>query len=462
MTIKLIPHTGRMTEGMPLDFSEAPVITPEMYLERIDALLEAGSKYSHLVIYADREHFSNLEYITAYDPRYEECFIILQKGRTPRLVLGNEGMGQSQCITIPVERVLCQMLSPLGQARGASLSPLEIFRESGIDEKACVGVLGWKSFGPKETPDWPHTFEVPAFLVDALRALCPAVENANWLMMDPACGLRMTHGAEDLILSELASCKASRKTWDFILNLRPGFTELEASQAFNIDGEPCPTHPNICFKGRGILSPDPWTKLEYGRDIAFGMGYRCAQIHRVGVYARDLEEFESRFPGAYEGLYKKYFEAVCVWYETLGLGVTGGEVWEAVRKVIGSYEEFGIALNPGHIIHTEEWTNSPFDEGDTTPLRSGMMIQCDFTARPAAFNRLGVHIEDGVVLADEAMRARIAELAPQCMARMLERQRFMREVLGIRLRDEVLPTSDIAGLLFPFLARPDCVFAKED
>jgi len=73
-----------------------------------------------------------------------------------------------------------------------------------------------------------------------------------------------------------------------------------------------------------------------------------------------------------------------------------------------------------------------------------------------------VHIEDGIILADEATRARIAELAPQCMARMLERQRFMREVLGINLRDEVLPTSDIAGLLFPFLAKPDLVFAKEN
>ena len=137
-------------------------------------------------------------------------------------------------------------------------------------------------------------------------------------------------------------------------------------------------------------------------------------------------------------------------------------MWEAVRKVIGSYEEFGIGLNPGLIIHTEEWTHSPFAEGDTTPLRSGMMIQCDFTARPAAFNYLGVHIEDGIIIADKAMRNRITELAPKCMARMLERQRFMREVLGIRLRDEVLPTSDIAGLLFPFLAKPDCVFAQKN
>lgn len=462
MKIKLIPHMGRINEDIELDFSEAPEIRPAMYEKRIAELLNAGKEYSHIIIYADREHFSNLEYITGYDPRFEECFIILRKDSTPILVLGNEGMGQSRCITIPIERKLCQMLSPLGQARGTSQSPQEIFKEAAIDQNSHVGVLGWKSFGPKECKDWKHTFETPSFLIDALRSLCPNVENANQLMMDPATGLRITHDAEDLILSELASTKASRKTWDFMCNLRPGLTELEASQAFAIDGEPCPTHPNICFKGKGILSPDPWTKLEYGKDIAFGMGYRRAQIHRVGVYARDLEEFEKNFPGAFEGLYKKYFAAVCAWYENLGIGIKGGEVWQAVLNEIGSYSNFGIALNPGHIIDTEEWTHSPFSENDDTELRSGMMLQCDFTARPAEFAPLGVHIEDGVILADSELRARITELAPKSMQRMLSRQKFMREKLGIKLRDEVLPTSDLAGLLFPFLATTDCVFAKED
>lgn len=462
MAVKLIRVDGRMNQDDNLDFNEAPVITPQIYTQRINNLLELGRDYSYLVIYADREHFSNLEYLTGYDPRFEECFMILQKNKTPVLVLGNEGMGQSQCITIPIERVLCQMLSPLGQARGQSSSPLEIFQLNGIDENSSVGVLGWKSFGPLETPNWRHTFEIPSFIVDALRFITPAVENANWLMMDPDVGLRMAHGPEELILSELASAKASRKTWDFIKNLAPGMTELEASQAFNIDGEPCPTHPNICFKGKGILSPDPWTKLEYGKDIAFGMGYRRAQIHRVGVYARDREEFERNFPGAYEGLYEKYFEAVCAWYESIGIGVTGGHVWQTVANVIGSYKDFGVALNPGHIIGTEEWTHSPFSKGNQTILRSGMMLQCDFTARPAEFKPLGVHIEDGVILADAELQRTIGAMAPKSLARMLERQRFMREVLGINIKEETLPTSDIAGLLFPFLASPDQVFAKDN
>lgn len=460
MKVTCVACHGPLHEGEAPDYGEAPEITPAVYQARIDALLDAGAAYSHLVIYADREHFSNLEYVTGYDPRYEECLLILQRGRCPVLVVGNEGMGQSQSVTIACDRVLYQSLSPLGQPRGTSASLSDIFTAAGISRKCRVGLLGWKTFTPAESADWLHTFEVPSFITDALKGVAGEVENAGGLMMDNATGLRMLHTAEELVLAELASAKASQKTWSFISGLRPGLTELEASQLFAIDGEPCPTHPNICFAGKGILSPDPRTRLKYGKAIAFGMGYRCAQIHRVGVYVRNREEFETHFPGAYSGLYERYFLALCAWYESLGLGVRGDTVWQAVHNITGSFADFGIGLNPGHAIHTEEWINSPFSEGDTTELRSGMMLQCDFTARPAAFNRLGVHVEDGVVLADRAMQTRLQAIAPASYQRMLNRQQFMREKLGIRLQDEVLPTSDLCGMLFPFLAAPDCVLAQ--
>jgi len=458
--VVLVPCAGPITTG-PLDYAEAPVIGPSIYQARTAALLEAGAQYSHLVIYADKEHFSNLEYLTGYDPRYEECLYILSQGRLPRLVLGNEGMGQAQCVTVPHEKVLCQLFSPMGQPRGTGQSLTDIFAASGMGPGSQVGVLGWKGFGPLDGPDPEHLFEVPALVIDALRALGCRPSNANGLMMDNARGLRAVHEPEELVLAELSSAKASRKVWDFIAALRPGMTELEASAALAIDGEPCPTYPNVCFKGKGILSPTPHTVLEQGAQIAFGMGYRLAQIHRVGFYVSDQDEMARRYPGVCDGLLKPYFLAVCAWYEALGLGVTGGQVWQAVQEVI-DLREFGVVLSPGHLIHTEEWMNSPFSQDDPALLRSGMLLQCDFTARPAAFGGLGVHIEDGVILADEATRQAIWALAPKSYARMLERQRFMRAVLGIRLRDEVLPTSDLCGMLHPFLATHDAVLAKRE
>ena len=57
-----------MNQGAPLDYSEAPLVTAQDYEARAQALLAAGEGYTHLVVYADKEHFSNLEYLTGYDP----------------------------------------------------------------------------------------------------------------------------------------------------------------------------------------------------------------------------------------------------------------------------------------------------------------------------------------------------------------------------------------------------------
>lgn len=458
--ITYIRHSGIMNEGIPLSYENAPVITKEDYEERIGKLLMAASQYSHLLIYADKEHFSNLEYITGYDPRYEECMILLKKGSIPWLLVGNEGMGQSQCITIEHEKVLFQSFSPMGQARGDSKSLPQILEDYGIDARSDVGILGWKSFSEQETEDGKHMFEVPAYIVKAVESLTSRLENANWLMMDNHCGLRTVQDVKTLVLSEIASTKASRKTWDFVRGLREGLTEIEASQAFQIDGEPCPTYPNICFYGKGILSPDYHRTLKLGQPIAFGMGYRYAQIHRVGLYIRNFEDLKEQDRDCMDELFRTYFEAAAVWFESLGIGVEGREVWGRVKDVIGSYEDFGIALNPGHLIHSEEWINSPFTEYGTATLKSGMLVQCDFTARPATCHGLGVHMEDGVMIADEKTREAIRRMAPDSYERMMNRQRFMRETLGIRLRDEVLPTSDLCGMLHPFFGDLDWVAAR--
>lgn len=458
--VTYIRHEGIMNGQIPLTYENAPQITREDYEARIACLLEAGAQYSHLLIYADKEHFSNLEYLTGYDPRYEECMMLLKKGSLPWLLVGNEGMGQSQCITVPHEKILFQSFSPMGQARGDSRSLDHILAGFGIDASSNVGVLGWKSFSELECEDWKHTFEIPSYIIKALEAKTPKLENANWLMMDNQSGLRTVQDVKTLILAEIASTKASRKTWDFIRGLKEGMREIEASQLFQIDGEPCPTYPNVCFYGKGILSPDYHRTLRLGQPIAFGMGYRYAQIHRVGLYIRSFEDLEEKYRDCMDLLFCTYFEAMAVWYESLGIGVAGAEVWKRVEEVAGSYEEFGIALNPGHLIHSEEWINSPFTKDGTAVLKSGMMIQCDFTARPAACGGLGVHVEDGVMLADEATKAEIRRLAPDSYERMKNRQEFMRETLGIPLRDEVLPTSDLCGMLHPFYGDPCWIAAR--
>src|SRR5471030_2336922 len=60
------------------------------------ATLRAGmarESLSHVVVYADREHFANLAYLTNFDPRFEEAIAIIASQGSPLLVVGNECEG---------------------------------------------------------------------------------------------------------------------------------------------------------------------------------------------------------------------------------------------------------------------------------------------------------------------------------------------------------------------------------
>ncbi|MDD4220355.1 MAG: aminopeptidase P family N-terminal domain-containing protein, partial [Sphaerochaetaceae bacterium] len=74
--------------------SVVKVFKPETYLSRIEKVLDLAKKegLTHLLIYADREHFANLHYFTGFDPRFEEALLILAPDKKPLLLLGNEGV----------------------------------------------------------------------------------------------------------------------------------------------------------------------------------------------------------------------------------------------------------------------------------------------------------------------------------------------------------------------------------
>ena len=92
--------------------------------------------------------------------------------------------------------------------------------------------------------------------------------------------------------------------------------------------------------------------------------------------------------------------------------------------------------------------------GSTIELRSGMALQCDIipaTGTPY----FTTNIEDGVALADESLRAEFAAAYPDAWQRIQARRRFMTDTLGIDLHPDVLPFSNLAAHLPPFLLRPD-------
>ena len=80
---------------------------------------------------------------------------------------------------------------------------------------------------------------------------------------------------------------------------------------------------------------------------------------------------------------------------------------------------------------------------------------------PATGTEYGtVNVEDGIGLLDEAGRREFATRYPAAWARIGARRKFMQETLGIRLRDEVLPFSNLAGCLPPYLLSPGRILAR--
>ena len=450
-----------------IDYSSLPILDEKDYQFRIKSLLQLASSqgYTHLIIYGDREHYSNIHFLTGYDPRFEEALLILSPEQEPALVVGNEGLDYSAIIPFNLQKVLFQSFSLVGQPRGKSKSLKEIYQSTGIQKNSRIGIIGWKYFIPVESTNPSQTFEVPYYLVHVLVDLVnyENLKNASDLMIHPDYGLRVALDVKELIFHEVAGTKASRKVLQTIQNLQVGESEIDASRHLSIDGDPLSVHPNINFGLDNVLpglkSPTYYKKLEVGEIITVGLGYRRALVARTGLYARKKEEVPLAMEGILENFYFPYFQALCNWYEALHIGASGDEVFQAVKKSIGNFKEFGIGLNPGHLTHTEEWTNSIFYQGSTHRVKSGMALQCDIIAFPGEPYG-GVHIEDGLFVADEATREIIRAQYPDSWKRIEKRRKIMKEILGIHIADEIMPTSDIQAMLFPYMGNTKIVLSK--
>jgi len=445
---------------------EGATLSAKVYLSRIERLMElAGNhEFSQLLVYGDREHFSNMEYLTGYDPRFEEALLVLTGG-VPTIIVGNEGADYCQNISFPINVLMYTGFSLNSQPRGSATLP-DILKEAGVRSNDRIGVIGWKLFSPMDGFDLVHTLDIPSFIRDAIEQVVPSENlfNKTDLLVSNEYGLRHDLEAEELVLFELSNTIVSRKVLAAMGGLRSGDNELAASKRLLLDGSPMCTHPCVSFGEKnvalGLGSPQSDSILAQGDIVSLGMGLRRANIHRTFAYVSDATELKRCYGEGADEFLASYFEAVCAWYESLRIGVPGSEIYEAVAGVLNPLENYGVKLNPGHQIHTDEWTNSISYPGSTAPLQSGMALQCDIIATRRGSPMLGAHIEDGVFLADETLRARFAEIAPAASERVQKRRELMREVIGISLHDDVLPLSDLQGVGFPFGADMESIFVR--
>jgi len=455
----------------PIDYAYEEFIefTEEDYKKRRDKLwkLEQAKGYDLIIIYGDREHFSNICYFTGYDPRWEESLLILKRNEKPILLVGNEGIGYSKILQAEIETEMYQNFSLMGQPNDQRSKTLtEIFRCHGVEKETRIGLIGWKYYDGELLKLKGLVSDVPYYIVKCLEDMVSVhnIFNATDLLSDCEYGLKHSLEAKEIVQFDLAGTKVSRGVYHFLKEAKEGMRETEAAEFLQLDGEPLNMHPNINFGDEhvkaGINSPKFEPTLKYGMLLSVGYGMRGSLVHRCGIYARGEEDIPNIKENYIEKLLKPYFACVATWYEMMKIGMPCKEIYQMVDELLGM-EKFNISLNPGHLTHTDEWTNSPFTKDSKVNIRSGMAFQCDYTV---TFNEpyMSAHVEDGLVVADEKLRNEIKAIAPTCYKRLLARQKFIREVLNINLPEEVLPLSDLSCVCYPYMADTSVVLAKEE
>lgn len=402
-----------------------------------------------LLVFADREHTANLTYLTNLDPRFEEALLLLDKNGKRKMLLGNECMGYTGICPIPMEYELFQEFSLMGQDRTQSRSLEIILKEFGIQTHSKVGCSYYKY-----QPNNKHHLEIPAYLADLLRHLVGKSElviNASDIFMNVEKGLRHHNSLEQLVRFEWASTRTSGSLKNLLLQLKPGIREYELAKNYVSDGLPYSCHSMVSSGKKasmGLSSPSA-NKVQLKDPFTSALGVWGALTARAGMVAENSNQLDTTVATYYEEFWKGYFKTVVTWYEHIGIGVSAGEITEVVDEARDK-SVFDFAVNTGHTLHLDEWVNTPFYKGSSIKLFSGMALQMDIIPVSKEVS-VCCNMEDGIVLADESLRASWAKKYPASWARIEKRRQFMINQIGINIKPEVLPLSNMPAYYNPYL-----------
>lgn len=443
--------------GLP---GSLPELSDAVYRGRFEKTLDMmrKEKLDYLLVYGDREHYANFEYLSGFDLRFEEGLLVLSVAGEACYILGNECLPLAATTRIPARAELYQGFSLPSQPIDM-LHPLsDILGNCGLKKGCRTGVIGWKLMAPRYAGR--DVFDVPSFIVRAAEKTVGAENllNVTDFFIHPAYGLRVLNTADDIAYFEYGAAWASIGLIDMLDGLKTGLSELEASRMMRIGAMTENSHPlTVAGEGNdaGMVYPSN-RKLELGGRFNCSLGLRGGLSCRTGYLAYSEADLPEGRRDYLDVLAKPYYAAVVTWYESMRIGTNCGDVYDRIEAVLPK-AQYHWTLNTGHYIANEEWLSSPFETGSPVEIRSGMCLQMDFI--PGIDGYAGANCEDGVAIADETLRAEIKARFPEVWARMVKRRRFMTDVLNIRLPDEVLPMSNLAAIYRPYMLNKDMALA---
>ncbi|MDX6018984.1 M24 family metallopeptidase [Scandinavium sp. V105_16] len=407
-----------------------------------------------LIVYADKEHGGNFEYLTGFIPRFEEALLVLHLDGEAGLVLGNENLKLAPHARLKNRVLHAPWFSLPNQPMDNPQSLPEILQTAGITGGKTLGLAGWKLF-TGANDNTRQMFDIPSFIVDAIRDAAPGAElrNATGVFISPASGARVINNANELAHYEYGANLASTAILRALNAVAPGKTEKQIASLLAADGQP---NNVVMIAATGERFAD--ANLYPGdKTVQLGDKFSLTTSYKGGLSSRGAYVVESaaQLPDAVSDYLEvvaiPYFRAVVAWLENIRPGMTGGELYQLIEGVLPKVD-YHWHLNPGHLVADEEWLCSPVSADSAIPLASGMLLQIDIIPSRPGYG--GASIEDTVALADEVLRAKLAADYPQLWARVQARRAFIEHEVGIRLPECVLPFSNTVGYLRPWLLDP--------
>ncbi|MGR3181424.1 M24 family metallopeptidase [Enterobacter cancerogenus] len=457
-------------KAVQLQITEAPEAFPDVAPVPLtdDTLASRKAKilarmheegFDALMIYADKEHGSNFEYLTGFIPRFEEGLLILTQRGEATAILGNENLKMAAHSRIPVSLKHSPYFSLPNQPMDNE-KPLDaLFREVGLSDMARIGLVGWKMFTAALT-DNKQLFDIPSFIVDAVRESAGAnasIENATSLFIGGDNGVRTINNANEIAHYEYGANLASTCMLNAMNAVEPGIREADLGSYLAAQGQ-YNTVVTIAAAGtrfeKANLYPT-FKPVERGQPLSMTTGFRGGLSSRTGFVIADESELPETQKDYLDRIAKPYFAAVVTWLEHIHVGMAGGALYALIESVLPKHK-YGWHLNPGHLSAEEEWMSSPVFSGSTQTLKSGMIVQIDII--PSVKGYTGVSAEESIALADAQLQAEIRRAYPELWARIEARKRYLTDVLKIKLSDDVIPLSNTVAYLRPFLLAKERAF----
>lgn len=447
------------TVPQPTVWHDLPSVTlSDATLRERKAKIEAGMRqhgFDTLVIYADKEHGGNFEYLTGFIPRFEEALLVLHRNDDAVLVLGNENLKLAAHARLDNRVVHAPWFSLPNQPMGNQHALPDVLKSAGITSGKRLGLVGWKLFTGREE-DVCGMFDIPSFIVEAIRQAAgphAVLRNATGIFISPEQGARTVNNANELAHYEYGANLASTAILTALNAIAPGKTEKEIGSLLASQGQPNNV-VMIAATGERFASANLYPgdkRIQRGDKFSLTTSFKGGLSSRAAYVVADESELSPEVADYLDVVARPYYRAVVNWLTHLRPGITGGEMYALIEQVLPKAEH-RWHLNPGHLVADEEWLCSPISSGSPAPLRSGMLLQIDIIPSRAGY--AGASIEDTVALADDALRHELAQAYPQLWQRVQIRRQYIREQLGIDLPEAVLPFSNTVGYLRPWLLDP--------